>query len=252
MIQWQYDIILIFVGILVGFINTLAGGGSSVLYPILIFMGMPIHTAIGTSRVGFLSQGIFSVAGFKSKGVFLFPFNVYVAIAAMFGGLIGAWLSIHTSAKNLTRILAVIMILIAILILIQSKIKQEKNLPVRIKGQWLWISFLVYFLIGIYGGFIQAGMGFMIIIAGLLVNRFNLTQANSIKALIVLILTVPTLYMFARKGLVNWEAGLFIAIGTAIGSWLTSRWSVNVNEKYIRAIIASIVVVLALKLWFYQ
>jgi len=245
------DLLLVLTGMFVGFINTLAGGGSSILYPVLIFMGMPIHTAIGTSRVGFLFQGIFSVAGFKSKGVFLFPFNLYVSLAAMFGGLLGAWISIHTSAKNLTRILAFIMIMIAVLILIQARLKKQ-HMHHRISGKWLWISFIVYFFIGLYGGFIQAGMGFMIILAGSLVNHFNLTEANSIKALIVLVLTIPTLYMFAAKGLVNWEAGIAIAIGTASGSWLTSRWSVRVNEKYLRVLIASIVVLLAIKLWFYQ
>lgn len=243
-------ILLIFVGVLVGFINTLAGGGSSVLYPILIFMGMPIHMAIGTSRVGFVSQGIFSLAGFKSKGIFLFPFNLYVALSAMVGGLIGAWISLQTSAQNLTKILAVIMILIAIIMIVQSKIKKF-NLPERITGKWLWISFIVYFFIGMYGGFIQAGMGFMIILAGTLINRFNLAQANSIKALIVLILTIPTLYMFAVKGHVHWQAGFAIAIGTAVGSWLTSRWSVKVNDKYVRYIITVIIVSLAVKLWFY-
>ena len=249
--MWLNDLLLITTGILVGFVNTLAGGGSSILYPILIFMGMPIHTAIGTSRVGFLAQGIFSVAGFKSKGVFLFPFNLYVALAAMAGGILGAWISLQVADKNLTKILAFIMIMIAILILIQSKLKKN-HIHHRIKGKWLWISFIVYFIIGIYGGFIQAGMGFMIILAGNLVNRFNLTEANSIKALIVLVLTVPTLYMFAAKGLVNWEAGIAIAIGTATGSWLTSRWSVQANEKYLRIFIATIVVLLAIKLWFYQ
>ncbi len=245
------DLLLVATGILVGFVNTLAGGGSSILYPILIFMGMPIHTAIGTSRVGFLSQGIFSVAGFKSKGVFLFPFNLYVALAAMSGGILGAWISLQVPGKNLTKILAFIMIMIAILILIQSKLKKN-HLHHRIKSKWLWISFIVYFFIGMYGGFIQAGMGFMIILAGGLVNRFNLTEANSIKALIVLVLTAPTLYMFASKGFVNWEAGLAIAIGTATGSWLTSRWSVHANEKFLRIFIASIVVLLAVKLWFYK
>ena len=245
------NLILIVTGMFVGFINTLAGGGSSILYPVLIFMGMPIHTAIGTSRVGFLAQGIFSVAGFKSKGIFLFPFNVYVALAAMSGGLLGAWLSLQTSAKNLTHILAFVMVLIAILILMQAKLKKNHRQP-RIKGKWLWISFIVYFLIGIYGGFIQAGMGFMIILAAGLVNHLNLTEANSIKALIVLVLTIPTLYMFAVKGHVNWQAGLAIAIGTAAGSWLTSRWSVHVNETYLRRLIAVIVIVLAFKLWFYQ
>ncbi len=249
--QITYDLILVLVGMLVGFINTLAGGGSSVLYPVLIFMGMPIHTAIGTSRVGFVAQGIFSVAGFKSKGVFIFPFNLYVALSAMAGGLIGAWISLHTSPQNLQRILALIMLMIAVLILIQAKIKKGSG-NMRIYGKWLIFSLITYFFIGIYGGFIQAGMGFMIILAGTLLNRMNLTQANSIKALVVLIITLPTLYMFAVKGHVNWEAGLAIAIGTATGSWLTSRWSVNVNEKYIRIIIASIVVILAIKLWFYQ
>jgi len=246
-----YDIILFFTGILVGFINTLAGGGSSVLYPILIFMGMPIHTAIGTSRVGFVAQGVFSVAGFKSKGIFIFPFNLYVALSAMLGGLIGAWLSLHTPGKDLTKILAFIMLMIAILILIQAKIKKTESMP-RTGGKWLPVSLLIYFIIGIYGGFIQAGMGFMIILAGTLVNRFNLTEANSIKALIVLIITIPTLYMFAKEGHVNWLAGFFIAGGTAIGSWLTSRWSVKVNEKYIRGIIAGIIIILAFKLWFYS
>ena len=243
----QNDIILIGIGILVGFINTLAGGGSSVLYPILMFMGMPIHMAIGTSRVGFLSQGIFSVAGFKSKGVFLFPFNVYVAIAAMLGGLLGAWAALQASAENLTHILAFIMLLIAGIILLQSKIKPIES-KFRIKGKYLIVSIIVYFFIGMYGGFIQAGMGFMIILAGTIINHFSLTQANSIKALIVLVLTIPTLYMFYVKGYVDWEAGIFIALGTAIGSWLTSRWSVNVNEKYIRFIISGIIVALAVKL----
>jgi len=247
----SYDIILFFVGILVGFINTLAGGGSSVLYPVLIFMGMPIHTAIGTSRVGFVAQGIFSVAGFKSKGIFIFPFNLYVALSAMLGGIAGAWISLQIPGKNLTKILAFVMLIIAVLILIQSKIKKPSETS-RTKGKWLLISLMVYFIIGIYGGFIQAGMGFMIILAGTLVNRFNLTEANSIKALIVLIITLPTLYMFAVKGHVNWVAGFFIAGGTAIGSWLTSRWSVQVNENHIRKIIASIIILLAIKLWFYQ
>ncbi len=246
---WQ-DILLVFTGILVGFINTLAGGGSSVLYPILIFMGMPIHLAIGTSRVGFVAQGIFSVAGFKSKGVFLFPFNVYAAVSAAFGGILGAWISLQVSNRNMTKILALVMLMIAVLILIQSKIKKKNNFA-RITGKWLYLSFIVYFIIGIYGGFIQAGMGFMIILAGTLVNHFNLTQANSVKALIVLIITIPTLYMFYTKGFVNWEAGFAIAIGTSLGSWLTSRWSVQVNEKIIRSIISVIIVLLSIKLWFF-
>jgi len=244
----SYYIILFLTGIFIGFINTLAGGGSTILYPILIFMGMPIHTAIGTSRIAFISQGLFSAAGFKSKGVFIFPFNLYVALSAMLGGIIGAWISLHTAAQHLTRFLVFMMIIIAILMIWQARI-HKKTKQIKIQGKYLYISFLTYFLIGIYGGFLHAGIGFMIILAATLVNQMNLTQSNSIKALIILTVTIPALYMFAIKDQVNWNAGFVIAAGTAIGSWLTSRWSVHINEKYIRFLMVTIIIGLAIKLW---
>ena len=247
---WQ-DLILILIGALVGFINTIAGGGSSILYPTLVFMGMPIHMAIGTSRVGFVGQGIFSLAGFKSKGIFLFPFNLYVALSATVGGILGSWLSLQVSAKNLTKFLAFVMLMIAVLIWVQSRLKKQYK-QYRIQNKWLYISIPVYFLIGLYGGFIQAGMGFLIILSGLLVNHFSLAQANSVKALIVLFITLPTLYMFYEKGFVNWEAGFAIAIGTSVGAWITSRWSVKVDEKIVRIIISGVIVVLSFKLLLYS
>ncbi len=244
------DLYLIIVGMAVGFINTIAGGGSTLMYPFLIFLGFPIHTAIGTSRVSFVAQGVFSVAGFKSKGVFLYPFNLYVAIASMFGGIIGAWISLQVSETNLKKVLAIVMVIIAIIIIFQSKIKY-KEVSTKLYGKHLWISSFIFFVIGLYGGFIQAGTGFLVIISLMLYNKLSITQANSIKGLVVLVFTIPALSLYVFYGHVNWHAGLFLAIGTSIGAWLTSRWSVNVNEKYLRYILTSIIIALAIKLWFY-
>ncbi len=242
-------IILLLTGLIVGFVNTLAGGGSTLMYPVLIFLGMPIHTAIGTSRVSFLAQGIFSVAGFKSKGVFLYPFNLYVALSSLFGGLIGAWISLQVSGAKMTKILVIVMIIIAFLILFQSKIKYS-NLEKRIKGKSLWVSMLIFFFIGLYGGFIQAGTGFLVIIALMLYNRLSITEANSIKGLVVLIFTIPALILYIKANHVNWAAGLILAIGTALGAWLTSRWSVSIPEKYVRGFLTFMILFLAAKLWF--
>jgi len=236
-------------GVVVGFINTLAGGGSTLMYPVLIFLGMPIHTAIGTSRVSFIAQGLFSVAGFKSKGIFLFPFNLYVAISSLFGGLLGAWISLQVSGEKMTKILVIVMVIIAILILFQSKIKYDK-LEKKITGKSIWISMIIFFFIGLYGGFIQAGTGFLVIIALMLYNRLSITEANSIKGLVVLIFTIPALFLYIKANHVNWAAGLILALGTAIGAWLTSRWSVKIPEKYIRGFLTFMILFLAIKLWF--
>ncbi len=249
----MYDIttifILLFTGLVVGFVNTLAGGGSTLMYPVLIFLGMPIHTAIGTSRVSFLAQGIFSVAGFKSKGIFLFPFNLYVALSSLLGGLLGAWIGLKISGENMTKILVIVMIMIAFLILFQSRINYS-GLEKRIQGKSLWISLLIFFFIGLYGGFIQAGTGFLIIIALMLYNRLSITEANSIKGLVVLIFTIPALILYLKAGHVDWTAGFILAAGTALGAWLTSRWSVQIPEKYIRSFLTLMILFMAAKLWF--
>ena len=77
-------IILISVGFVAGAINTLAGGGSLLTLPILIFLGLPPNIANGTNRIAILFQNIFTTAGFKSKGVVTFPFSIYVGISALF------------------------------------------------------------------------------------------------------------------------------------------------------------------------
>ena len=86
---WHYPL-LILVGFTVGFINTIAGGASLITLPTLIFLGLPPAVANGTNRVAITIQTAMGVAGFKSKGVSTFPFNIYLGIAAFFGALIGA------------------------------------------------------------------------------------------------------------------------------------------------------------------
>ncbi|MFT4577097.1 MAG: putative membrane protein YfcA, partial [Polaribacter sp.] len=83
-------ILLIIVGFIAGVINTLAGGGSLLTLPVLIFMGLPPNIANGTNRVGIVIQMLAGTAGFKSKGITTFPFSIYMGISALIGSLIGA------------------------------------------------------------------------------------------------------------------------------------------------------------------
>ena len=135
---WHYPL-LILAGFTVGFINTIAGGASLISLPILIFLGLPPAVANGTNRVAITIQTAMGVAGFKSKGISTFPFNVYLGIAAFFGAIIGAQIAVDIKGETFNRILAGIMIAVVILILFKPKVKID-DVKERLTGKYLWLG----------------------------------------------------------------------------------------------------------------
>ena len=107
--------ILTLVGMVAGFLNTVAGGGTLISLPVLIFMGVPGSVANATMRVGILAQNISAVGGFRSKGVQLpWPYVLYLAVVSLIGGWIGARLAIQVPDHLFNRILAVIMVIVVL------------------------------------------------------------------------------------------------------------------------------------------
>lgn len=248
---YQYPLIVA-VGILSGFINTVAGGGSLIALPFLIFIGLPGSEANATNRVAVFTQAAFATAGFQSKGIRLpVPYIYYLAVSAVVGGYIGAKLAVDISDQLFNRVLAVIMIVIVLLTIRdrgQGKINGAENLTVKSK-----IAGVIAFLfVGLYGGFLQAGMGFVIIALFTGLNRFNLVKTNFIKVFLTMLMSVVSLVVFAIEGAVRWEYGILLAIGFGIGGWYASRWSVDKGEKWIKRILLVAVIGLAIKLWFFQ
>ena len=121
----------------------------------------------------------------------------------------------------------------------------------RTSGKYLIFSLLAFFFIGIYGGFINAGIGFIIMFFLNQVNRLNLVKTNSTKVLLVLIYSSGALILFAFNNAVNWKLGLILALGSSIGAWWSSRWSVERGEGIIKQILVIAVSVMAVKLWFF-
>lgn len=239
---------LILIGFIAGVINTLAGGGSLLTLPMLIFLGLPPNVANGTNRVAILIQNIFGTAGFKSKGVSAYPYSLYLGIAALLGSIIGAQIAVDIKGETFNKILAVVMLLVVASMVVKPK--NFQNISERLTGKYLWLGIITFFFIGIYGGFIQAGTGFFILMALTSINRFSLVKSNAAKTLVVLIYTVAALAVFVYHDKVNWRFGLILSIGNASGAWLASRWSVKKGDNLIRIFLVIIVIIMALKLWF--
>jgi uncharacterized membrane protein YfcA len=249
--EWYHYPLLILVGFIVGFINTVAGGGSLLSLPFLIFIGLPSNIANGTNRVAIVVQTAMATVGFKSKGVTTFPFNIYLGSAAFLGSIIGAYIAIDVSGALFNRILAIVMIAVVLIIVFSPKISFV-HLEERLIGKYLWFGMFAFFFFGIYGGFINAGLGFLMMLFLHYVNRMSLVRSNATKVAVVFFYMISALAVFAYNDKVNWKIGLILAIGNGSGAWLASRFSVKKGDGFIKIFLVSMVVILAVKLWFFD
>lgn len=248
--EWYHYPLLVAVGFAVGFINTIAGGGSLLSLPTLIFLGLPSAVANGTNRVAIVIQTAMATAGFKSKGVSTFPFNIYLGISALLGAMLGARIAVDVDGSLFNRILAIVMIAVILIIVFKPKMRLE-DMQERLTGKYLWLGIIVFFFFGIYGGFINAGLGLLMIIFLHYVNRMNLVRSNATKVVVVFIYMLAALAVFAFNDKVNWKMGLILAIGNGSGAWVASRFSVKKGDGFIKTFMVVVVVAMAIKLWFF-
>ena len=246
----QY-LLLILIGFVVGFINTIAGGGSLLSLPFLIFMGLPPAVANGTNRVAIVIQTFMATMGFRSKGVSTFPFNTYIGISALLGALIGAKIAVHIDESLFNKVLAVIMIAVMMIIMFKPDLDLAEKAE-KLTGKYLWQGIIVFFFLGIYGGFINAGIGFLIILYLHYAHHINLVRTNATKVFVVLIYSVAALIVFILNDKVDFKIGLILAIGNASGAWISSRLSVKKGDGFIRKFLIVMIGALAIKLWFFQ
>ena len=244
-------ILLVVVGFFAGIINTLAGGGSLFTLPVLIFLGLPPAIANGTNRIAIVDQSLGGTFGYRSKGIHTFPFPIYLGISASIGAVIGAQIALKVDGALFNRILAVIMLIVGFLILIRRK-SLAMNLPERLKGKYLFYSILGFFLIGIYGGFINAGIGIVIMLFLNRLNRLSLLKTNATKVFVVMIYSAVSLALFAYNDAVNWKLGSLMALGTLFGALWASRWSVKKEDRVIRVAMLITIFIMAIKLWFFE
>jgi len=238
--------LLVAVGGVAGFINTLAGGGSFLTVPLLIFMGMPATVANATNRLGVFLQCLTAAKQFHSYGVFPVRFSLIVSIPAVAGSVLGSYAAMHISDAAFKKYLACFMVLMTL----ATFIKPAEMLAGRevryTPGRWLLI-WLAFFLIGFYGGFIQAGVGFLIISA-MLLTGYDFVAGNASKSFTILLLTLVSLVIFWAGGKVQLLPGLALGAGSMIGAVLGSRTTVSKGNDFVRKFVVATVILFAILL----
>ena len=261
---WQ-NLFLAAVGIIAGILNVLAGGGSLIVMPTMVFLGIPGAVANGTIRVAILGQNVTAIAGFRNKGFSDFRLSLSLALCALPGTFLGAFLGAKLNNVWFNRVLAIVMLGVLVSMILGKRKKKptqaalektttEENhsdleTPVAQNPNSL-TGHLLMVLAGFYGGFIQAGVGFILIAIMNGVMHMDLLRTNMHKVFIVAIYTVAAIGIFAWQGKIDWITGLTLMIGMSIGGWIGSNLAVKKGEPFIRAVLYTAIVCMSIKLLF--
>jgi len=244
--EWYQILILIGAGIVAGFINTIAGSGSLLTLPLFMAFGLSAPVANGTNRIGILLQSLVGVWSFKRQDILNFSSALIIGIPSVIGSLIGAMIAVDIDEDAMKTAIGILLILMFFLILLKPNrwIKShEGNPPLP-----LWVQIIVFFLVGMYGGFVQAGVGFFLLAALVLASGFDLIKANALKVLMVLIYTPFSLAIFMINQQVDYKLGFIVAAGSMLGAWIGARMSVKWGPAVVRFILLAVLLIASVKL----
>jgi len=254
---WHY-LLLAVLGVVAGTLNVLAGGGSLLTLPAMVFLGLDGAVANGTNRVAILAQNVTAVGGFRSLGFSDMKLSFSLALAALPGGICGAILGTMVRGELFNQVLGAVLIGVLLLMTVQ-RLREAKNgspdkgatKEAETTGpsrRQLILGHLAMVAVGFYGGFIQAGVGFLLMAALHRVLGLDLVRVNMHKVFIVGFFTFAALIIFAARGQVLWIPGLALAVGNSIGGWIGSQLTVLKGENWIRNALYVALFLMAIKL----
>ncbi len=235
-------IALIISGLLVGFINTLAGGGTIISLSLFMFLGLPPTVANGTNRIAVIIQNLVAVGNFRKQKIINLDKGFKLAIPTTIGSVIGASIGANINQHIFEISFGIIMMVMLVMLLFKPE-RWLKGNPTLTDKPVSKGNYLIFLLIGIYGGFLHVGVGYFILAGAVLGSGLDLVKANAVKNLIVLCYVPFSLAIFILNNQVNWQYGLVHAIGNVAGAFIASHWAIKFGSKFIRWIMIVLILV---------
>lgn len=246
---YQY-LLLAVLGIAAGIVNMMAGGGSNLILPVLMMFGVPADIANGSNRVGVLLQSVSGLHGFNKAGKLPKQDLPAILWPTLIGGLCGALVASFAPVAVLKPMLLITMLSVAAFTFFKPSalVHQDGVLPLTVSENPK--SRIGLFLMGVYGGFVQAGAGFLMlpVLAGML--RYDLVRANALKVCCTLGFTLISLAVFISRGQVWWDIGLVLALGSIIGARIGVKTAIKLKPETLRWVLfVMTLVAVVMALW---
>lgn len=239
--------LLIATGIFVGVVNTFAGGAAAVTIAVFTTLGLPVNIANGTNRIPVFFQCLTMSLTFASQKILDYKTGFKLSIPTIIGAIIGAQYASYISNSMITIILATILIIMLIFLAFNpTKLMQQNSLAIHRTIRWN--DYLWFLLIGLYGGCIHIGVGYLILAVVLMGMGYNLMEANALKGFIVLMYIPFSLTIFIINGQVEIMYGVVHGIGNVIGAFFAARYAKHIGMKFLRWFLMVIMFILILDL----
>jgi uncharacterized membrane protein YfcA len=244
-------LLVVLISAVAGAMNAIAGGGTLLTFPALVWLGVPPLTANATSTVALVPASLASVYGYRGELRGARPWAIGFALPSILGGAAGAALLRLTPEARFEALVPYLVLGATVLFVIQKPVmaalaRWTRSHPPAESDAVLTSRFprpaiLVYqFLISIYGGYFGAGMG-ILMLAGLgFMGLTNIHRMNGLKNWGGSCANFTAAALFAVSGLVRWPVALAMATGAVSGGYLGSRLAQRIGQKAVRWSIAAI------------
>jgi len=245
---WEHAVVLL-VSVLAGFVNAIAGGGSLLTFPTLVWIGVPAVAASATNTVGLWPGSFGGVVGFRRD----LPDRRVIAlltVPSLIGGVIGAVLLLRTPTR-VFEVLAPLLVLAATVLLavqepISKRAAQRSLLGQRLPGREAAVCFQL--LVAVYGGFFGAGVGIMMLAALAILGLKDIHQMNGLKNVLAIAINGVAAVYFVAAGVVWWTDAALMAFGSIVGGLSGAAFAYRLGRTVVRRAVVAIGVVASLSL----
>jgi uncharacterized membrane protein YfcA len=264
---WQHYALLVGAAALAGAVNSVAGGGTLITFPALLWTGQPALIANATSTVALWPGQLSSLWGYRKEVGRNRTAIVCLALPSLLGGLLGALLLLRTSNKTFAALVPYLILTATLLFMAQEPLgrwqKQraaqteaagtdapEPNAPTYLQRLERWAGVMGFqFLVAIYGGYFGAGIGILMLAALGFMGFANIHQMNGLKNINGLIINAIAAALFIGKGIVDWQIALMMAAGSIIGGYAGAGTARRIGQRNVRRIIILIGFALTISLF---
>ena len=233
MSQTVIVLVLIISGIVVGVINTLAGGGAIISMTLFMTLGLPIGVANGTNRIAVVLQNFTSTIAFLRKRMLNVVSGIKLSIPAVLGNIIGSMVATHISDAIFTICMSVVLSVVLIY-MIFDKSTNKRKIPDGHPLELRWWHFLWFLLLGFYGGYIYIGLGYVVLAVAIWSMGLDLITANVVKCFVIFVATPFSLIIFMMDGQVDYAYGLWHGLGNIIGAAFASHFAMSWGAKFVK------------------
>jgi hypothetical protein len=233
-----------------GAINSVAGGGTLVSFPILIWLGLPSIVANATSTVAIWPGSLGGMLGFRRELRGMEPRMYALVVPSLIGGIAGAMLLRVTPTSVFDRLVPLLILFATGLFMAQDAVQRLLKISSGRKtgSQWLAGALAFQLLVALYGGYFGAGLGIMMLAALSIIGLSDIHQMNALKNLLALCINGVAAIYFVSKGMVYWPDVIVMVVGAIAGGLGGAGVAKRLGRVAVRRVVIAVGLVMAVKL----